>query len=91
MHAVPCRPQTDTRIHQQDGLLLLAATAQSLRAPQLEGVLTQITQATNFRQKQRLVDLYHHAALLLPEVERNHTFPTVAGGSDARHGQQVTA
>ena len=57
----------------------------------LEGVLTQITQATNFRQKQRLVDLYHHAALLLPEVERNHTLPTVAGGSDARHGQQVTA
>lgn len=40
----------------------------------LDGLLTQITQTTNFRQKQRLVDRYHHAALLLPEVERNQAF-----------------
>lgn len=40
----------------------------------LDGLLTQITQATNFRQKQRLVDQYHHAALLLPEAERDQAF-----------------
>ena len=40
----------------------------------LNGLLTQITQATNFRQKQRLVDRYHHAALLLPEAERDQAF-----------------
>ena len=38
------------------------------------GLLTQISQATNFRQKQRLVDRYHHAALLLPEAERDQAF-----------------
>ena len=36
----------------------------------VNGLLTQITQATHFRQKQRLVDRYHHAALLLREAER---------------------
>lgn len=41
---------------------------------ELDGLLTQITQATHFRQKQRLVDRYHHAALLLPEAERNQAF-----------------
>ena len=40
----------------------------------LNGLLTQISQATTFRQKQRLVDHYHHAALLLPEAERNQAF-----------------
>ena len=40
----------------------------------LDGLLTQITQTTNFRQKQRLVDRYHHAALLLPEVEQKQAF-----------------
>ncbi len=40
----------------------------------LNDLLTQITQATNFRQKQRLVDRYHHAALLLPEAERDQAF-----------------
>ena len=40
----------------------------------LNGLLTQITQATNFRQKQRLVDRSHHAALLLPEAERDQAF-----------------
>ena len=40
----------------------------------LGGLLTQMTQASNFRQKQRLVDRYHHAALLLPEVERDRAF-----------------
>ena len=40
----------------------------------LNRLLTQITQATNFRQKQRLVDRYHHAALLLPEAERDQAF-----------------
>lgn len=40
----------------------------------LNGLLTQITQATNFRQKQRVVDRYHHAALLLPEAERDQAF-----------------
>ena len=40
----------------------------------LDGLLAQITQATTFRQKQRLVDRYHHAALLLPEVEREQAF-----------------
>lgn len=40
----------------------------------LNRLLTQITQATTFRQKQRLVDQYHHAALLLPEAERDQAF-----------------
>lgn len=40
----------------------------------LDGLLTQMTQATTFRQKQRLVDRYHHAALLLPEAERDRAF-----------------
>ncbi len=40
----------------------------------LNGLLIQITQATNFRQKQHLVDRYHHAALLLPEAERAQAF-----------------
>ncbi len=40
----------------------------------LDALLTQITHATNFRQKQRLVDRYHHAPLLLPEVERSQAF-----------------
>ncbi|MGC3975969.1 MAG: hypothetical protein QM771_16530 [Nitrospira sp.] len=40
----------------------------------LSGLLTQISQATTFRQKQHLVDQYHHAALLLPEAERNQAF-----------------
>ncbi|MCC6967973.1 MAG: hypothetical protein IT391_17015 [Nitrospira sp.] len=40
----------------------------------LNGLLTQISQATTFRQKQLLVDHYHHAALLLPEAERNQAF-----------------
>lgn len=40
----------------------------------LNGLLTQISQATTFRQKQHLVDQYHHAALLLPEAERNQAF-----------------
>lgn len=40
----------------------------------LNGLLTEISQATNFRQKQRLVDRYHHAALLLPEAERDQAF-----------------
>ena len=40
----------------------------------LNRLLTQISQATNFRQKQRLVDQYHHAALLLPEAERDQAF-----------------
>ena len=40
----------------------------------LNALLTQITQATTFRQKQRLVDRYHHAALLLPEAERDQAF-----------------
>ncbi|MEK6801723.1 MAG: hypothetical protein AABZ34_03540 [Nitrospirota bacterium] len=40
----------------------------------LNGLLTQITQATHFRQKQHLVDRYHHAALLLPEAEREQAF-----------------
>jgi hypothetical protein len=40
----------------------------------LNSLLTEITQATNFRQKQRLVDRYHHAALLLPEAERAQAF-----------------
>ncbi|MBI4002536.1 MAG: hypothetical protein HY348_12225 [Nitrospira defluvii] len=40
----------------------------------LDALLKQITQTTNFRQKQRLVDRYHHAALLLPEVERDRAF-----------------
>lgn len=40
----------------------------------LNRLLTQISQATNFRQKQRLVDHYHHAALLLPEAERDQAF-----------------
>lgn len=40
----------------------------------LNGLLTQISQATHFRQKQRLVDRYHHAALLLPEAERDQAF-----------------
>ncbi|MBS0170883.1 MAG: hypothetical protein JSR62_11060 [Nitrospira sp.] len=40
----------------------------------LNGLLTQISQATTFRQKQRLVDQYHHAALLLPEADRNQAF-----------------
>ncbi len=40
----------------------------------LNGLLAQITQATTFRQKQRLVDRYHHAALLLPEAERDQAF-----------------
>jgi len=52
----------------------------SLRRPNpservdLNGLLAQISQATTFRQKQRLVDHYHHAALLLPEAERNQAF-----------------
>lgn len=40
----------------------------------LNGLLTQISQATTFRQKQHLMDQYHHAALLLPEAERNQAF-----------------
>ena len=40
----------------------------------LNGLLMQISQATTFRQKQHLVDQYHHAALLLPEAERNQAF-----------------
>lgn len=40
----------------------------------LNALLTQISQATTFRQKQRLVDHYHHAALLLPEAERRQAF-----------------
>ncbi len=40
----------------------------------LNGLLTQISQATHFRQKQRLVDRYHHAALRLPEAERDQAF-----------------
>ena len=40
----------------------------------LNELLSQISQATTFRQKQHLVDQYHHAALLLPEAERNQAF-----------------
>ena len=40
----------------------------------LDSLLTQIPQATTFRQKQHLVDQYHHAALLLPEAERDRAF-----------------
>ena len=54
----------------------------------LNGLLIQITQATNFRQKQQLVDRYHHAALLLPEAERSQAFQrlrAVAGpGADKK-------
>ncbi len=50
----------------------------------LNGLLTQITQATTFRQKQQLVDRYHHAALLLPEAERGLAFQRLrdAAGSN---------
>ena len=51
----------------------------------LNGLLIQITQATNFRQKQQLVDRYHHAALLLPEAERAQALQRLrdVAGTDA--------
>ena len=41
----------------------------------------------NFRQKQRLVDQYHHAALLL-EAERDQTFLAVTSAGDSGHDDQ---
>ncbi|MCW5799110.1 MAG: hypothetical protein LZF60_250120 [Nitrospira sp.] len=54
----------ESSLHQQD----------PAKPVDLNGLLTQISQATTFRQKQRLVNHYHHAALLLPEAERNQAF-----------------
>lgn len=40
----------------------------------LDVLLRQITQTNNFRQKQRLVDQYQHAASLLPLPEQDQAF-----------------
>lgn len=57
---------------------MLAESSQHQTMPpepvDLNRLLTEISQATTFRQKQRLVDHYHHAALLLPEAERDQAF-----------------
>lgn len=57
---------------------MLAESSRNQSSPSeqvdLNGLLAQILQATTFRQKQHLVDQYHHAALLLPEAERDRAF-----------------
>ncbi len=40
----------------------------------LEKLRAHIAETPNFRQKQRLVDQYHHEALLLPMAERDQAF-----------------
>jgi hypothetical protein len=54
----------------------------------LEELLRQITQTANFGQKQRLVDQYQHAALLLPVTERDQAFQRLrATVEQAKRGQ----
>lgn len=72
-----------------------AMLAESSRALQptsdpldLPPLLRRIEETANFRQRQRLIDRYHHAALLLPVEARHQAFQQLRETIDRQRGGQ---